>query len=155
MIYVNRVIGKALGKSHHNNASVHLRSMDIDDQLPAFHRNNSNKRHDIHQHVLAYNRRLDGFQIRYDCVHSFICMDFPVIICYSFVTSGKAERRPCPIRLMSNISFFGIRNSRCLERFKRNLGSYPRVSSTVPKSIISCGLFVATISSDAGIRYSG
>lgn len=146
---------KAVGKSYHNNASVHLRSMDLDDQLPAFHRNNSKKRHGIHQHVLAYNRRLDGFQIRYDCVHSFIRMDLPVIICYSFVDSGKGERSPCPIRLMSNISFFGICSSRCLERFKRNLGPDPRVSSTVPKSIISCDLFVATISSDAGIRHSG
>ena len=81
--------------------------MDLDDQLPAFHRNNSRKRQDLHQHVLAYSRRMDGFQIGYDCIHSFIRMDFPFIICYPFVASGKEERRPSPIRRMSNISIFG------------------------------------------------
>ena len=149
------MIGKALGKSRHNNTSVHLRSMDLDDQLPAFHSNNNNNRHDIHQHVLAYNRRLVGFQIRYDRIHSFIRMDFPFVICYPFVDPGKGKRRPHPIRRMSNISFFGLCSSRCLGRFKRNFGPDPRVSFTVPKSIISCDLFVATISSDAGIRHSG
>ena len=147
------VTGKQLGKSNHTDPCVHIRSMDLNDQLPAFHPNHCTKFHELHRPLFAYNRHLDERQNRHDRIHPLLCMDFSSVICYSRIASRKTARSPCPIRLVSNISLFGLRDSGCFGRFRRSLEPNPWVSAPVPKSVISNSLPVDTVSSDDRLRH--
>ena len=146
-------MGKARGKSRHNDSYLPLCSLDIDDKLPVFHTNNSRKCHNISTDLCTYDRCLVGFQIRYDCVYTFLRVDFSIVICYSFLNSRKRERCSCPIRSLSNLNFFGICNSGQPRRIQRSLRPDSRNSSIISKSTISRYLFVVTIFFDDWIRY--